>query len=759
MKYSAVTVLATALSTAVLTAVRSLPAQSAHQHPIQVSISLNAEQVYQKALRIHNTWWEPRDPGIHLYRGILVQDDSCGCGTSARGSVFEKIYGNIVLKKELDVPGPVPKRASLVFIATEQKDNAADLEFVVNGKVVVVRPSRLRLPEAKQYQGAYLIPDGSAQFTHPSNVAKLIVDNIGPWPGWTWSRWHYVAIPADDLKPGKNRILVRSRDGKPGWAIMVADYANFYKGCAGPLKFPKTSAKSEDGGKTWREDGLGSEGKLSGEYVLRIFLDSYRPRGSILLPILDVAGEDGVSFKTLRAVREVRIRMKSLPTSSPGRTGLVLEVRTGNSPVYEASHWSAWGHPAAGGKVEDLRGRYLQWRVVLRSSDPGQSPELTGVSVEAEVKEAAQSFGKVKIVGERNFTLGEAPPGYAYENYESAYLKKFRRTFKLDQVVAGSRTEWERQQRLLYWAYRVPLKNNLSLYPWDPQNWIQARYRTDGSMAMNTYRHPRRDKMCLYSNVVLMAALQSFGYAARHVNLNTEGMIGHEICEVWSDRFGKWVFLDATQGFYLYDKKTSIPLNTLEMHNVLETYLKRTVTWRHPFLFTRGPFTTLRDLPMAAGGPHPPYSPQGVLFAFNTSSHLRIIPRNDVFSRPSPLPVSQGHEVWCWNGYLNWADAKVPPQEQFSRYTNRAKDFNWPLNQVRFVAEETSTAGLVSVCLSSNMPYLAALLANIDGKGWKKVESHFRWKLHAGRNSLEVKGRNTAGAVGTTASLVLEYQP
>lgn len=130
-----------------------------------------------------------------------------------------------------------------------------------------------------------------------------------------------------------------------------------------------------------------------------------------------------------------------------------------------------------------------------------------------------------------------------------------------------------------------------------------------------------------------------------------------------------------------------------------------------------------------------------------------------MFSHHSPVPVSQGQEVWCWNGYLNWADATVPPDEQFSHYTNRDKDFDWPLNEVSFVATETSTPGLVNVSLSSNMPYLAALLARIDGKGWKKVESDLRWKLHAGRNALEVKGRNAAGVVGATGSLVLEYQP
>lgn len=741
-----------------LKAAPAAPAQSANRRALSVTTSLNARGIYQTALRVQNVWWKPKGPGIHLYRGVLVQDDACGAGLSDDDPIFEKVYGNIVLRKELDLPRSLPERASLVFVAREKVDNAADLEFVVNGKVISVRPSRLAVPTARQYEGMYPVADGTPGF-HPAYNPKLVISTAAPWKGWAWSRWHYVDIPAGYLKPGRNQILVRSRDGKRGWALMVADYANFYKGCAGPPKFPKTSAKSIDGGKTWHLNDLGTAGRLSGEYLLRIFLRSYRSNGLVLSSVMDLAGENSVSLKSLRTVRDVRVRINSLPGHSAARAGLVLEVRTGDSPAYNAGHWSAWSRPAADGKVENVRGRYLQWRVKFRSSGR-QSPKLTGITIAAEAVPGASNFGKVKIVSERNFQLEDPPPGYTYENYNSAYLKKFRRTFKLDQVVAGAHSEWQRQLRLLYWAYLVPLKNVTPIFPWDPQGWIQQRYGPDGKMVMNSYSDQRRDKMCLFSNVTLMAALQSFGYAARHVNLASQGMSGHEICEVWSDKYGKWVFLDATQGFYLYNKKTKLPLSTLDMHNMLVDRLRRMETWQHPFIFSQGPFRNLQELPLAAGGVHPPYSPHGVLFAFNTSGYLRIIPRSDMFSRHSPTPVSEGAEVWSWDGYLNWTDQKVPPVEQFSHYTNRRKDFNWHLNQVHYVAQETSTPGLVSVSLSNNMPYLAHYLVRIDGKGWKQAEANpFRWKLHPGRNTLAVKGRNTAGVDGMTSRLVLDYQP
>jgi hypothetical protein len=265
--------------------------------------------------------------------------------------------------------------------------------------------------------------------------------------------------------------------------------------------------------------------------------------------------------------------------------------------------------------------------------------------------------------------------------------------------------------------------------------------------------------MCLFSNVVLVAALQSFGYPARHVNLHSEGLSGHEIAEVWSNQFGKWIHMDATQNCYWYDKKSGLPVNTLEIHKALGSRLVEIETWRRPFYFAQRPDTYLNDIPIAATENEPYGTQKDLFWIFTTSAHLRMVPRGDVFSRPSPIPVSQGQEVWCWNGYLDWGDSKVPPLEHFSHHTNREQEFNWPLNQVRYVAEQTATPGLLNISLEHNMPNLQALLARVDGAEWKKVESRFEVRLHPGKNTLEFQGQNTAGVEGMRSTLVAEYEP
>ena len=341
----------------------------------------------------------------------------------------------------------------------------------------------------------------------------------------------------------------------------------------------------------------------------------------------------------------------------------MTEVRSGDTPVYDAEHWSAWVRPAPDGSVATPRGRYLQWRIALSTSDSEASPEVKGATVEADVTTTAATGGKVKVIREDNFEILPAPEGYVYEDFQGAYLKRFREHFQLDAIVAGAHTEWERQQRLMAWASRAPLKDPPSIYPWDPLNWVDDRRGADGKLIMNTYKQWRRDKMCLFSNVLLVAAFQSFGYPARHVNLHSEGLSGHEIAEVWSNQFGKWVHMDATQNCYWYENKTGWPVNTLEIHSALVKRLVEIETWRRPFYYAQRPETYLNDIPIAATENEPYGVQKDLYWIFTTSAHLRMVPRGDVFSRPSPVPVSQGQEVWCWNGYLDWADSKVPALE------------------------------------------------------------------------------------------------
>ena len=138
---------------------------------------------------------------------------------------------------------------------------------------------------------------------------------------------------------------------------------------------------------------------------------------------------------------------------------------------------------------------------------------------------------------------------------------------KLDDVIADARTEFEKMLRIKGWVARQwnwhLLKPEQDIIEWDA-----AKIMTpgpDGSI---------EGGFCLHYAIVLMQALQSFGFPARIVSIDYSVWGGHEVVEAWSNQFGKWVFLDANFDTYFADQATGVPMNVLEMHDIfLKHYL------------------------------------------------------------------------------------------------------------------------------------------------------------------------------------------
>jgi len=683
----------------------------------RVTVVYTADQIYQET-ELRDLWMGESDAGIHLFYGEVVENDGSGAGRSDEEGIepFIAVDGRTVLRKVLRLDEPRVQKAMLAFVAREHEDHDASLRFTVNGREVLRPPSLQAAPEARQYW-------------------EPIVGE------WSWSRWYYVEIPGDTLQAGDNEITVQAVDGRSGWELMVADYRDFYKGTEDPVVLPHASQRSEDGGQSWKEE--------RGEYVLRLALRRYRRKGKLISPVLDAAGEGGV--KERRAVQNLRLDWE---VETPEGTGIGFQVRTGSHPAFDAEQGSDW-QSYQPGEVFEPRGRYLQWKAELMSGEPDRSPVLKSVQVDAEVLEE-EPAPELRIVRADNARILRSSFEMAPEDYDCDLLRELRERCELDAVVAGAKTEFEQIERLLEWAYYVPLKD-CRHFPWNVLDWIVLERDEKGTLRMNQYQQRRRDAMCLYPNVVLAAACLSMGIPARHVNFHSEGMTGHEIAEAWSNDYGKWVHLDATRDYYWYDPKTLVPLDTLEIHQVLVERLEEVERWDRPYLFYQDLEELVRDLPIAfREGRHEFSVEEGALFLFRSFCHFRVVPRFKVFSQARPLPVSQGTEVWAWNGYLNWADDKVPPLLHFSYHTNRRADFYPTLNQTRYTVERSENPYELQVHLETNMSQFARFQAKADRSGWEERPADFAWTLHEGLNVLQVRAWNQAGVEGIVSSLSVE---
>ncbi len=685
----------------------------------QITTCLQAAEIYETA-EVLDLWMGGADRGIRLFYGEVVENDSPGAGRSDDQEIipFVEVSGGMVLRKALHLEDPRTVGAQVAFIGRERKGHQATLRFTVNGHEVLRPPSPVATPEARQYWE--LARDEGA---------------------WSWSRWYYVAIPPGPLRRGENEITVEAVEGRMGWDMMVADDRSFHRGMLDPVVLPHTSSLSRDGGQSWEAE--------RGEYVLRLILDRFRRRGELVSPILDAVGEAEVKGRS--SVLDLRLDWE---VETPEGTQVAFQVRTGSRPTVDPDHWSGWGAYRPGEPVEEVRGRYVQWQAGLSTEAPSETPLLKAVRVDAQVAEKTDP--PLRVVKAENARMLRPSHPFVHEDYGCGMLRELRERFELDAVVAGAQTEFERIERLMAWAYYVPLKK-CTHFPWNVLDWLKLERDEGGAIRMNEYRQRRRDAMCLYPNVVLVAACLSFGIPARHVNFHSEGMTGHEIAEVWSNDYRKWVHVDATRDYYWYDPATRVPLDTQEIHRVLVDRLEEVERWDRPYLFRQDLKALVKDLPIAfREGRHPFPVEEGALFLFRSFCHFRIVPRFNVFSEPRPLPVSQGTEVWAWDGYLNWADDRVPPLAHFTRHTNRRADFYPTLNQTRFTLERDEDPGMLRVHLETDTPNFASYLASVDTGAWEGRSDTFGWPLHEGLNTLRVRSRNSAGAEGIISAVTVE---
>ncbi|HLA57105.1 MAG TPA: hypothetical protein VK622_00010 [Puia sp.] len=276
----------------------------------------------------------------------------------------------------------------------------------------------------------------------------------------------------------------------------------------------------------------------------------------------------------------------------------------------------------------------------------------------------------------------------------------------------------------------------------------------------------RMDGMCLYPTQALIGAFLSMGYQARHININSEDMSGHEVTEVWSNEFNKWIYMDPTIDSYYFDIETGIPFSLFETRNLLVQQMPRVETWKQPFVSDIGQEVVSRiKVGMRQGSS--PYSiiysegENGGKWALETMGHFRIIPRNDFLSNPLPVPIHTGETSWGWDGFLNWYDDTFPKRDEFQRYSNRVTDFYQPINQVKIFLLETDEPGVLRVEVDKFIPggFSTFLVSVNDGHWSAQNKSSWIWQLQSGLNRIRVRAQNIRGIMGPVSDIEVAYNP
>lgn len=720
------------------------------------------------------------DDEILLDDMILVEDDAAAIGRpegAEEDSWFERLSSGVRLRKQLLVEDPRAQAAWLLFCGREVTDNDAPLHVRCNGTVFERPPTKIAHPGCLHY---YTEDWGSSRF-----------DN-----------WFVIEVPVEALQAGLNEIELWCEAAEPAWEVMVAAASETERGSEDRVGHPNRSARSADGGRSWDDAHLGWQGLIDGEYCVRFSLDRHVVSGTCLSPVIDLTGETEI-LRSAAVLQRARLTLEAdLPVGTSARLrvrhlteGVTTPDAAGGDDWLALIDTDAAGAQQPGSLTCEIAGpaRFVQVEMELATADPRSTPRLRGLRVEAAVVGHAADAGAAEGAevqagagagadsvgvrdgqdGDRDSDGGRAShlhflrgrtghidlPAHGFTWEEPEALAGIRQRHGLDEIIEGAPSEFAAQLRLMNWAYRVPI-GRLNPYAWSYEDLPQLDAAGKATL-LPPYETPRREGHCLYCNLTLIGALLSMGWAARWVNVSTKHTYGHEVTEVWSNEFDKWIFLDATRDYYMYDPATGVPLSLTEISDRLGAIVPEPVTWDRP---VQGQLTD-DDVPsrvdLAYRDPGRPVfaadqSPHDLLYM----GHLQRPLRNDFSSRPTPVPWRISSN-WGGDQFLCYYSDAFPRKREYARHTPRTQDFSPRLNQTQLILHDPGDgSAVVRVEVATDTPWFADYEVSVDGLAPRREAAPtWDWSLHEGVNQLQVRSRNRFGIHGPASTAEIIHTP
>ncbi|MCE9616056.1 MAG: transglutaminase-like domain-containing protein [Lentisphaerae bacterium] len=354
----------------------------------------------------------------------------------------------------------------------------------------------------------------------------------------------------------------------------------------------------------------------------------------------------------------------------------------------------------------------------------------------------------VSLVGYDNPAIVRSRYPMQYQPLPCPELAQLREAHALDAVVRDAQgdmdyflalSQWVRS----HWKFGIPDEGEPA---WD------AAYL----IARGQEGQPLH---CICAAVVFIQAMQALGRHARLLNVRKPGDTRlwqyeplHALTEAYSDEFGKWVVVDPNCCSMFTRKDSPIPLNALELHNLILAGGGGEVR-AHQRQWTT--FEGEERMHLDAPGRLAEYVTFFTRFVVGTA--------NNFFERAASIgrPVHDYTDLDLYSR-LAWYDGQTPLRES-SQATDDPDDLYPSVNRVHLdLTFEQKPEGLVEVLLTHCVPNLEHFEVQIDGGAWLKVgsgvsERVLNWRLHPGRNVIKARGRNTLGLATGEAAITLEY--
>jgi hypothetical protein len=576
--------------------------------------------------------------------------------------------------------------------------------------------------------------------------------------GWTRAR-----VPPGYLKAGANEVILSG-----GGSLLIE-----------PCRRPGRSFKSTDGGKTWSDTELGTNNSLQGEYLVRLRLGRFAPRGWILSGVFSLwmATHAGWAVPVPAKVTEFKSKVSEcegeadVRKAQPPGTSVRVFLRTGSSPTPEPGTWTGWVSLDSNYKPDAAASahRWVQLKIELETTKPQVTPRLHPFKVDYDVVRPTElgddDVNHYRIIRADNSQVTRSSIPFVYQD-PSPRLKLLRERYQLDKVIAPGKTEMEQLMLLRYWVRNqchTGWGSHPALYipPWDALLILENRDRPDCLV------------MCTHYSAVFTQCCQALGWNGRHCILDH-----HCVSEVWVDQHRKWVMMDTGNSAERADvglnfERKGVPLSARELQQVYRDGKGDDVT------ACFAPASLAEKIaPLCRPAPppkvKPPPRPDTVSLAelrkypvcqIDNYRRYAFPPRNTFLTTLYPGELEHGFSNYFYDGYCWVGDSPDNPRisPEYSRHLtpSRPQDIDWPLNWVRAHLARTPTQGELRVDVETLTPNLERLERAGRGEkdAWQATPAGFTWKLQPGVNALRLRSVNHWGRAGKETVVKVEWKP
>ena len=640
-----------------------------------------------------------------------------------------KDWDNTLYDWKIDVttsPGDV-KLLKTELISDEMGVTTGNMEEIVIGKTWVKKEFLLDNVEADK--GVLLIhwnefstnelreKDFYLWVIVNNNPIKLIFDVDRMLSGG----WIRCDVPVEFFKPGINSVILKNETDHK---FIISVEAS---------RIPNRSAKSIDGGKTWDYNHLGKGNYIDGEYLIRLRLARYPSKAEIKSDFIELASlitKDLIKPKI--KLNNINI---SLDKETPNGTSLILKVRGGSTPAYNPVTWSHWQEQTQLTPEVLEKWQFFQWKVELQTDNHKITPVLKGVKITVDMDIINKPKKDIKVVTDENQKIIRGYYHYKYQDAGEYRLGVLKNRYRLNEVVGGCSTEFEKYRTLAFWV------RSMWRDGWGKKHMNDLHTPWDALISLELVPQYKASGMCtIYANTFIQTVL-AVGLQARGVILDH-----HFVSEVWSNEFKKWITFDIGNSSYAlnaaFHKKNDEPLNILETHTLVNEG-KMDKIWIVPVgIHNKIKATKAPEIKLL--GPH------------STKARFGIPLRNNYLTTWLPGELEHGFIQYHYDGYLWWKDAPIPKYEEYTYQSSHKRDFYWTLNQAQIFLTAGNQKDNIDVLLDTETPNFDKFQIRIDGKKWKDSPAEFIWKLHNGENTIEAKPVNKFQKDGIVSKIKIE---